>query len=106
MKVPGDDFRLTAEQFAALEKGGNVTLSEKQQTELDTLADFWINDLRSRSSARPKQFRKSLKEMKKALWGSGKGLSMGSGRKVPHGTLGDGDAGERSSWVSDRTCSP
>ena len=67
MRVPGDDFHLTAEQFAALEKTGNVTLSEKQQTQLDTLADFWINDLRTRSSARPKQFRVSLKKMKKAF---------------------------------------
>jgi hypothetical protein len=67
MRVPGNDFHLTAEQFAALEKTGNVTLSEKQQIQLDTLADFWINDLRTRSSARPKQFRKSLKEMKKAF---------------------------------------
>jgi hypothetical protein len=96
MRVPGDDFHLTAEQFAALEKAGNVTLSEKHQTQLDTLADFWINDLRTRSSARPEQFRESFKEMKKGLCGSGKGLPMGSRREVPHGALGDGDTGERS----------
>src|SRR5690348_15041645 len=66
-KVPGNDFHLTAEQFAALEKAGNVTLSEKQQTQLNTLADFWISDLRTRLSARPKQFRESLKQMKKAF---------------------------------------
>ena len=87
-RVPGDDFHLTAEQFAALEKTGNVTLSEKQQTQLDTLADFWINDLRTWSSARPKQFRKSLKEMKKAFeeaekvcqWDQGVKYHMYTGR--------------------------
>lgn len=67
MSLPGEDFHLTAEQFAALEKAGNVKLSEKQQTRLDTLADSWINDLRTRSTARPRQFRECLKEMKRLL---------------------------------------
>lgn len=67
MRAPDHHFRLTAEQFTALEMAGNVKFSEKQQTQLDTLAEFWINDLRARSSARPKQFRKIFKEMSKAF---------------------------------------
>lgn len=67
MRAPDHHFRLTAEQFAALEMAGNVKFSEKQQTQLDTLAEFWINDLRARSSARPKQFRESFKKMTKAF---------------------------------------
>lgn len=67
MRVAVDDFHLTAEQFATLEKAGNVKLSDKQQARLDTLADSWINDLRTRSTARPKQFREFFKEVKNAF---------------------------------------
>jgi hypothetical protein len=67
MSALDDHFHLTAEQFAALEKAGNIKLSEKQRSRLDTLGEFWINDLRARSSARPKQFREAFKKMKKAF---------------------------------------
>jgi hypothetical protein len=57
-KVRSGDFKISDDQFADLEKAGNIKLSKKQRTKLSTLADFWIGDLRIRRSARPKQFRK------------------------------------------------
>jgi hypothetical protein len=66
-RVPEEDFKLTDSQFKELEKAGNVTLSEKQRTDLLTLAIFWIDDLRLRRSARPKQFRERLEKMEKAF---------------------------------------
>jgi len=62
-KVRGGDFKISDDQFADLEKAGNIKLSEKQRRKLSTLADIWIGDLRIRRSARPKQFQKYLDKM-------------------------------------------
>jgi hypothetical protein len=65
--VPNEDFAFTDNQIAGLEEVGQVKLSEKQKVELVTLAQFWIDDLRLRSSARPKQFRDPLEKLKNTL---------------------------------------
>jgi hypothetical protein len=67
IRVPVEEFRITDAQFGELEGAGGITLSEIQRTELVTLAIFWIDDLRMRVSARPKQFRECLDEIEKAF---------------------------------------
>jgi hypothetical protein len=65
--VPNEDFRILDSQYAELEQAGDVRLSEKQKTTLLTLAVFWIDDLRLRRTARPKQFRECFDKMEKAF---------------------------------------
>lgn len=67
VSVPKEDFTLTDSQFDELEKAGDVKLLEKQRVNLLTLAVFWIDDLRLRRSARPKQFRECLEKMEKVF---------------------------------------
>jgi hypothetical protein len=67
ISVPNEDFKLAHCQFDELEKAGEVRLLEKQRKDLETLAVFWIDDLRLRRSARPKQFRECLEKMEKAF---------------------------------------
>jgi hypothetical protein len=63
VRVPKEDFKFTDSQFTEMEKAGAVEFSEEQRADLLTLADFWINDLRLRRTARPKEFRECLDEM-------------------------------------------
>src|SRR5271169_5210761 len=65
VKVPREDFKITDSQFKQLEEAGGVTLPAKQRTDLLTLAIFWIDDLRLRRTARPKQFREFFDKMEK-----------------------------------------
>ena len=65
VRVPREDFKITDSRFAQLEEAGGVTLPAKQRTDLLTLAIFWIDDLRLRRTARPKQFRELLDKMGK-----------------------------------------
>jgi hypothetical protein len=66
VRVP-KDFKFTDAQFSDMERAGGVKFSEKQKADLLTLAIFWIDDLRLRRTARPKQFRKRLERMEKAI---------------------------------------
>jgi hypothetical protein len=61
--VPEEEFEFTDIQIAQLETAGQVKFPEKQRSELVTLAEFWIGDLRLRRTARPKQFRGCLEKM-------------------------------------------
>jgi hypothetical protein len=65
--LPHEELRLTHDHFGELEKAGEVLLPEKQRVDLQTLAIFWIDDLRLRRSARPRQFRECLEKMEKAF---------------------------------------
>jgi hypothetical protein len=65
--VPTDDFKFTDSQFEQLEDAGDVKLSEKERSNLLTLAVVWIDDLRLRRTARPKQFRECLEKMEKTF---------------------------------------
>jgi hypothetical protein len=67
IRVPSEDFKFTHCQFEELEKAGDVKLSEQDRVKLLTLAISWIDDLRLRRSARPKQFRECLEKMEKAF---------------------------------------
>jgi hypothetical protein len=67
ISVPGEDFKFTDTQFDDLEQAGGILVSREQRTNLLTLADFWINDLRLRRTARPKQFRECLGQMEEAF---------------------------------------
>jgi hypothetical protein len=61
--VPSKDFKIDDLQFAKLEEAGGVKLSDQQRTSLITLGMFWIDDLRLRRTARPKQFSKPFDKM-------------------------------------------
>jgi hypothetical protein len=61
--VSREDFKIDDAQFEQLEKVGNVKLSDQQRARLITLGNFWINDLRLRRTARPKQFAECLDKM-------------------------------------------
>jgi hypothetical protein len=61
--VPSEDFKIDDGQFAQLEESGDVKLSDQQRTSLITLGIFWIDDLRLRRTARPKQFSKCFDKM-------------------------------------------
>lgn len=63
--VPNEDFTIANSQLNQLERAGDVKLSEQQRTNLVTLANFWIDDLRVR--ARPKQFRECFDKMEEAF---------------------------------------
>lgn len=65
--VPSEDFKLTDAQYENLEKTGGIKLSEELRASLLTLAIFWIDDLRLRRTARPKQFRECLERMDNAF---------------------------------------
>jgi hypothetical protein len=65
--VPSEDFKLSDLQYENLEIAGGVKLSEHLRARLLTLAIFWIDDLRLRRTARPKQFRDRLDKMIEAL---------------------------------------
>ena len=65
--VPSEDFKLSDVQYENLEIAGGVKLSEHLRASLLTLAIFWIDDLRLRRTARPKQFRDRLDKMIEAL---------------------------------------
>jgi hypothetical protein len=65
--VPKEEFKFTDIQIAELETAGQVKFSEKQRSDLVTLAQFWIGDLRLRRTARPKQFRGRLIKMAKVF---------------------------------------
>ncbi len=65
--VPNEDFKFSDVQYEQLEKAGGVKLADQQRTSLLTLAVFWIDDLRLRRTARPKQFRECLEKMEKAF---------------------------------------
>lgn len=67
VNVPAEDFKITEAQFAQLEEAGQIALSQKLRTNLTTLAEFWIGDLRIRLSPRPKQFRECLNTMESAF---------------------------------------
>ena len=67
IRVPAEEFKITDAQFDELQHAGAITLSEIQRTKLVTLALFWINDLRMRLSARPKQFRDCFDKMETAF---------------------------------------
>jgi hypothetical protein len=58
-----EDFKIDDAQFARLEEAGNVKLSDQQRTSLITLGIFWIDDLRLRRTARPKQFSECFDKM-------------------------------------------
>lgn len=68
--VSGEDFKIDDSQFEQLEKAGNVKLSKQQKTSLITLGNFWIDDLRLRRTARPKQFSECLDKMISAFSGA------------------------------------
>jgi hypothetical protein len=68
--VSGEDFKIDDAEFEQLEKAGNVKLSDQQRANLITLGDFWINDLRIRRTARPKQFAECLDKMISAFSGA------------------------------------
>jgi hypothetical protein len=61
--VPNEDFKIDDSQFEKLEKAGGVKFSDQQRTSLTTLGIFWIDDLRLRRTARPKQFSKLFDKM-------------------------------------------
>jgi hypothetical protein len=61
------DFQFTDAQIAQLEREGEINFSEQQRKELETLAQFWIDDLRLRRTARPKQFYECLDKTAKTL---------------------------------------
>ena len=61
--VPREDFIIDDAQFAPLEEVGDVKLSDQQRTRLITLGNFWIDDLRLRRTARPKQFSECFDKM-------------------------------------------
>lgn len=61
--VPNEDFKISDAQFKQLEEAGDVKLSDQQRTSLITLGIFWIDDLRLRRTARPKQFAKRFDKM-------------------------------------------
>jgi hypothetical protein len=61
--IPSEDFKIDDAQFAQLEEAGSVKLSEQQRTNLITLGIFWIDDLRLRRTARPKQFSEYFDKM-------------------------------------------
>jgi hypothetical protein len=65
--IPNEDFTITNSQFDQLEKAGDVKLSEQQRTNLATLANFWIDDLRIRRTARPKRFTECFDQMETAF---------------------------------------
>jgi hypothetical protein len=65
--VPSEDFKLSDVQYENLEIAGGVKLSEHLRASLLTLAIVWIDDLRLRRTARPKQFRDRLDKMIEAL---------------------------------------
>lgn len=63
LSVPDADFQFTDAQISRLEEAGQIVLSENQRADLVTLAEFWLQDLRLRRSARPKQFRIPLEKL-------------------------------------------
>jgi len=65
--VPSEDFKLSDVQYDNLEIAGGVKLPERPRVSLLTLAIFWIDDLRLRRTARPKQFRECLTRMENAF---------------------------------------
>jgi hypothetical protein len=65
--VPNEEFKFTDSQFDQLAKMGQVKFSEKHRITLETLAQFWIDDLRVRATARPKQFEDVLETMRTTL---------------------------------------
>jgi hypothetical protein len=67
ISVPADDFKFTEVQYEQLEKAGGVKLADQQRANLLTLALFWIDDLRLRRTARPRQFRECLVKMENAF---------------------------------------
>jgi hypothetical protein len=66
----GEVFNIDDVQISRLEEAGNVKLSEQQRTSLITLGIFWIDDLRLRSTAQPKQFSECLDKMISAFSGA------------------------------------
>jgi hypothetical protein len=76
MTVPKDDFRLTDAQVLELQRVGEVPLSDSVRRRLDTLASFWLSDLWARQSARPKEFRKRLDEIGRALTDALRAVSL------------------------------
>jgi hypothetical protein len=67
VSVPSEDFKLSDVQYETLEVAGGVKFSEQLRASLLTLAIFWIDDLRLRRTARPKQFRECLERMETAF---------------------------------------
>jgi hypothetical protein len=67
ISVPAEDFKFTEVQYEQLEKAGGMKLADQQRANLLTLALFWIDDLRLRRTARPKQFREFLVKMENAF---------------------------------------
>jgi hypothetical protein len=65
--VPNEDFKFSDVQYGHLEEAGGVKFADQQRSSLLTLANFWIDDLRMRRTARPKQFRECLEKMEKAF---------------------------------------
>jgi hypothetical protein len=67
MGVPREEFEFSDVQISCLEEAGRIKFSEKQKEGLVILARVWIDDLRVRGSARPKQFRERLEKMVEAF---------------------------------------
>jgi hypothetical protein len=65
--VPNEDFKFSDVQYEQLEKAGGVKFADQHRASLLTLANAWIDDLRLRRTARPKQFRECLEKMEKAF---------------------------------------
>ena len=61
--IPSEDFKIEDDQFAQMEQAGDVKLLDQQRTSLLTLGNFWIDDLRLRRTARPKQFSECFDKM-------------------------------------------
>lgn len=63
MRVPSKDFSISETQFIQLEEAGQIKLGEEQRAQLQILANFWIEDLATRRTPRPKVFRSCLDEV-------------------------------------------
>ena len=72
----GPEFQLSSENFAELERIGEITLSAELRRRLDDIAHFWADQLRGLQSPRPKQFRKRLKLIEDTLAKSYRALDL------------------------------
>src|SRR5215216_3707388 len=61
------EFSLSSKSFADLEKLGEINLSLRLRRQLDDLAHFWVGQLATLRSPRPKQFRQRLRLIRETL---------------------------------------
>src|ERR1700692_936846 len=63
MRVPSKDFSISEVQFVQLEEAGQIMLGDEQRKKLQILGNFWVEDLATRRTPRPKIFSSCLDDV-------------------------------------------